>query len=275
MVLCIMEVGRINSVNNATASNRNPIKSSGYVSFKAAPSGGGSNIAKKSWLWLRHMSEKMKDITEVKNALIAAIGTGIIAPAIILVSPGKGDKEDKDKKFIQALRQPLSAGLQLAFQVPVTNRINKYMDKLGYEDHIQFFMDERMGSLVPTEKYLANNVSKEELKTWSDKFEEVVNGKSLKQELEAKIKQDYDEVGLKVSKEDLAERVNKDKENFLRKKIAKQKFETLKEEKVKHILENPDKYPKLAKIDCIDLVTEDYQNLAAHRFKSEYNKCSC
>jgi hypothetical protein len=74
------------------------------------------------------MSEKMKDITEVKNALIAAIGTGIIAPAIILVSPGKGDKEDKDKKFIQALRQPLSAGLQLAFQVPVTNRINKYID---------------------------------------------------------------------------------------------------------------------------------------------------
>ena len=160
MVLCIMEVGRINSVNNATASNRNPIKSSGYVSFKAAPSGGGSNIAKKSWLWLRHMSEKMKDITEVKNALIAAIGTGIIAPAIILVSPGKGDKEDKDKKFIQALRQPLSAGLQLAFQVPVTNRINKYMDKLGYEDHIQFFMDERMGSLVPTEKYLANKKKK-------------------------------------------------------------------------------------------------------------------
>ena len=113
MVLCIMEVGRINSINNAAASNRNPIKSSGYVSFKAAPS--SSNFGKKGWLWLRHMSEKMKDITEVKNAFIAAIGTGIIAPAIILVSPGKGDKEDKDKKFLQALRQPLSALLQLLF----------------------------------------------------------------------------------------------------------------------------------------------------------------
>ena len=108
-----MEVGRINSVNNVTAYKQNPVKASGQVAFGAAPSSKTPKIGKKCWLWLRHMSERMKDITEKENAVIAAIGTGIIAPLIIMVSPGKGDAEDKKKKRIQALRQPLSAVLQL------------------------------------------------------------------------------------------------------------------------------------------------------------------
>ena len=151
MVLCIMEVGRINSINNATAYRQNPVNKSGQVAFKAASPSKGSSIGKKCWLWLRHMSERMKDVTEKENAIIAAIGTGIIAPAIILVSPGKGDQEDKNKKKIQALRQPLSAALQLSFQLPATYFINLGIDELGYEKHLKWFNDDKIGSLIPTE----------------------------------------------------------------------------------------------------------------------------
>ena len=138
---CIMEVRKINSISNIKpAVKQHQLNSVSAVSFKAKPPT-GSNASKKFWLYLRKLADAMKDITEIKNALIAAIGTGVIAPLIILVSPGKGDKEDKDKKFIQAIRQPISGGLQIGFQVPATILIDREIDKLAYEKKTKFFKD--------------------------------------------------------------------------------------------------------------------------------------
>ena len=268
-----MEVVKVNSITNSGfAPRQHSVKNNTNVSFKANPFGNSTGGGKKGWYYLRRLADQMKDITEIKNAFIAAIGTGIIAPAIILVSPGKGDKEDKDKKFIQALRQPLSAVLALGFQVPATMIINRYIDKLGYEENLNFFKDDKIGKLIPTEKYLARNIKKEEIEALEAKFEEVIDGKSLKQELEASIKKECKCAGLEISDEELAKRVKNDKKDFLKKKIAENKFKKLKAEKVQEILKNPEKYPKIAKLQDIDLVTEDYQNLVEQRYKAQYNK---
>lgn len=268
-----MEVVKVNSITNSGfAPRQHSVKNNTNVSFKANPFGNSTGGGKKGWYYLRRLADQMKDITEIKNAFIAAIGTGIIAPAIILVSPGKGDKEDKDKKFIQALRQPLSAVLALGFQVPATMIINRYIDKLGYEENLNFFKDDKIGKLIPTEKYLAKKVEKEEIEALEAKFEEVIDGKSLKQELEANIKEECKCAGLEISDEELAKRVKNDKKDFLEKKIAKNKFEKLKEEKIQEILKNPEKYPKIANLQDIDLVTEDYQNWAEQKYKAQYSK---
>lgn len=272
-----MEVRKVNSFNNAKVVSRQYVSNTKQdITFKAAPSN-GSNGAKKGWLALRRLADAMKDITEQKNAYIAAIGTGVIAPVVIMASPGKGDKEDKNKKFIQALRQPLSAVLAVIAQVPMTTLITRAIEKQGYSKKEtalkKLFNDHLTGELIPTEKYLARNVSSEELRAWEAKFEQVVDGKSLKQELEEEIRtKEYKEVGLEVSDEELAKRVKKGKEKFLRTKIAKEKFEKLKAEKVQDIIKNPSKYPKLADIKDIDLVTEDDKMLAEHRFNAEYKK---
>lgn len=270
-----MEVGKISSINRMSPAHKKAAISKPKcqdIAFKAGFTSGGGNGAKNFWLMLRRLGNEMKNITEITNAFIAAIGTGIIAPIIILVSPGKGDKKDKDKKFLQALRQPLSAGLQLGFQVPATILINKGIDNLAYKKNVNFFKDEVIGDLIPTEKYLSKQVKREEIEALSARFEDVVNGKSLKQELEAKIREDYKEVGLEITSDDLALRVDKKKKDFLKEKIAKEKAETIKNAKIQDILANPDKYPKLANIKEIDLVTEDYQNLAEQRFKTEFTK---
>ena len=266
-----MEVGKINSVSNISPALRNartsiPIHQN--VAFKAGPSGGTSNMSKKFWLLLRQLGSAMKDITETKNAVIAAIGTGIIAPAIILVSPGKGDEEDKNKKFIQALRQPLSAVLALGFQLPATSFINRKIDKLEYEKKINFFKDEHLGDLIPTQKYLAKNVLEEEITKLETDFDKIINGKSLKQELEAIIKEDYEEVGLKISNEDLAKQVNKKKKNFLREKIAEEKFKKIKAEKLQELLNDTEKYSKLHK----DFKTDKYKKSALDKYSAEYSK---
>ena len=112
----------IKSVNNPPTANS---LNQNNISFGKAPS-------ENFWLNLKRFAVTMSDISEITTACIAAIGTGIIAPLVIMVSPGKGDKEDKDKKFFQAIRQPLSAGLALAFQVPATYLI-KYI-------YFKFFM---------------------------------------------------------------------------------------------------------------------------------------
>ena len=170
-----------------TNSQRSRLNESGFdsVSFQ----GGTNNLSKKGWFVFRRLSDEMKDITEITNAIIAAIGTGIIAPLIIMASPGKGDKEDKDKKFFQAIRQPLSAGLALAFQVPMTLVINSGIDNLTYKNPIQFFKDKTIGNLVPDKKYIAKHVSNEELAQWETKFgadtpEGAALRKGLKEETE-------------------------------------------------------------------------------------------
>jgi len=267
-----MEIRNINSVDSVKATvPQRSLNYTGAVAFKAKPTP-GSDISKKFWFYLRRMANGMKDITEVKNAFIAAIGTGIIAPAVILVSPGKGDKDDKDKKFVQAIRQPISACLQLGFQVPATILIGRGIDNLAYEKHTKFFKDSVIGDLVPTESYLAKRVKKEEIQALEADFEKIIDGKSLRQELEAKLKYDYEQVGLSVSDKELAKEVSKKKNDFLREKVASNKHNKLCDVKIKHILDHPNEYPKLIDIKDIDLVTEDYQNLAKQRFKAEYCK---
>lgn len=246
--------------------------SNNNVSFKGA----SGDFAKKFWFNLRRLGNQMKDNTEMQNALIAAIGTGVIAPAIILVSPGKGDEQDKKKKFTQALRQPISALFALGFQVPATMFITREMDKLVFDKQTKAFKDKYIGDIIPNEKYLAKKVTDKEISALEADFEKIVNGKSLRQELEAIIKEDFDEVGLKISDSELAKRVSKNKEKFLREKLAKQKYEQLMEQKFEDIIKNPEKYEEFTKIlkniKEIDLVTEDYMNVAAQKYKAEYNE---
>ena len=231
------------------------------VSFQGSP----SEFSKHGWFALRQLSDKMKNASEITNALIAAIGTGIIAPLIILVSPGKGDKEDSDKKFFQAIRQPLSAGLALAFQLPATMAVNKFINHLAYDKKIKLFRDDIIGDLIPDKKYLRKQVSKDELKAIENDFEKAVNGESLKQKLENKIRKEYEEAGLGVSDEKIAQRVAKEKNKFLIDEIVDKKHKSLVEEKIKALK------GKSFDIKDADLVTDDNRLLAIHRNKDAYN----
>ena len=228
------------------------------VSFQ----GGGSEFSKRGWFALKQLSNKMKDASEITNAFIAAIGTGIIAPMIILVSPGKGDKEDNDKKFFQAIRQPLSAGLALAFQLPATMAVNKFINNLAYEKKIKLFKDDILGDLIPDNKYLRGRVTQAEIDEISKDFEKVENGKSYKSELEGKIREQYEESGMKISDEKLARRVEKDKKNFLIDKIVDSKRNGLIDERVELFKRNNF---DISKIKDADLVTEDDKLFAIHK----------
>ncbi len=233
---------------------------SSNVSFQ-----GGANLSNRGWFFLRRLSEQMKEASEITNALIAAIGTGIIAPLIIMVSPGKGDKEDNDKKFFQAIRQPLSAGLALSFQVPMTMAINKYINKLAYEKKIPLFNDEVLGSLIPDKKFLKKQITPQELQEWESKFEEIrPDGTSLKQELEEQIRNKYSEVGLEVKDDALAKEVKKDKTKFLKDKIVETKRKELLNAKYEELK------GKNFDIKDKDLVTDDYRNLAIEQKKDIY-----
>ena len=100
-------------LNNNNFTNNLSVPSCNAVSFK------GINIVKKSLMYLRNLSEYMKEPSEMTNAIIQMIGTGLIAPFAIMYSPSpkkKGEKvinekEAKEKKFFQAIRQPISAFL--------------------------------------------------------------------------------------------------------------------------------------------------------------------
>ncbi|MBR6099031.1 hypothetical protein IKP85_04720 [bacterium] len=238
----------------------NTNSASDNVSFQ----GIGTNISKKGCFYLRNLSDYMKDVSEITNAFIAAIGTGIIAPAIILVSPGKGDKEDQDKKFFQAIRQPLSAGLALAFQLPMTMFITRAIDHVAYENKWKMFRDDTIHDLIPDKKYLQRHVTPEELAEWESKFEDTTNGKSLKQELEEKIRSKYEEVRLDISDEKMAKEVEKKKTKFLKEKIAEAKHSELLNAKVQELK------AEMPTIKDKDLVTEDYKNLAKQRNKAAY-----
>lgn len=226
--------------------------------------GAGSKVAEKSWPWLRGLADSMADVTEITNALIAAIGTGIIAPIVILGSPGKGDKEDKDKKFLQAIRQPLSAVLQLSFQVPATLAITNAINKSAYEGGR--FKDEFLGQLIPDKGYLAKQVTKEEIQNLANEFN--APDSALKKELEAQIREDLEKSGESITDAEFAKRVEKKKEKFLKDKIVSQKRDILLDAKVKELQAKGN----LPEIKDIDLVTKDYQEAAVKYkdFVAEY-----
>ena len=250
------------SLNNGV--KRQPVSSasSSNVSFQGA----GGNVAKRGWLALRKLSNFMKDASEATNAGIAAIGTGIIAPLVIVVSPGKGDKEDKDKKFFQAIRQPLSALLALGFQLPATKIVNTVINKFAYEKHAKFFQDEALGGLLPDQKYLKEGITRREYKLKEQAFDGNGKGKSaLRKELEKKIIEEYKEVGIDISDDELARQVKKSKKGFLEKKIVDEKHDKLLDTKAKEFMK------KNITIEDIDLVTDEYKDLAIQRNKAAYN----
>lgn len=257
-----------NIASNIQPKNRNvsrqlPDSAHTNVSFQ----GRTNEFTKHGWYALRSISDKMQNASEITNALIQAIGTGIIAPLIILVSPGKGDKEDNDKKFFQAIRQPLSAGLALAFQLPATMAVNRFINNLAYEKRIKLFKDDKLGNLIHDKKYLKKRVTAEEINEFASKFEEIVNGKSLRQELEDKIRNAHEEVGLKISDEKLAKLVEKEKHNFLKDKVVEKKHERLLAEKMVELKENNF---DVKTIKETELVTDKYKDIAILRNERAY-----
>lgn len=258
----------IPQVGNGTSDN---------VSFK-----GQSDAAKRGWLVFRKLSNYMKDSSEMTNALIAAIGTGVIAPFAIMCSPSKktndsSDKQaDKEKKFFQAMRQPVSAALQFGFQVPTTILIAKALDNMAYERHLKLFDDPTLGELIPDKTWLKKQAKKvlngkADLLTqseWTKELTTITDKEALKKELKAQLKRDYEEVGIKIA-DDKLERMASDKSrmlNFMAEKLAEAKHNRLITEKIEY-LKNSD-----IEITDFDLVTENYQNLAKQRFKEDFTK---
>ena len=270
-----MNIGKIQEKvisPQALAADCTPPKKLGYQINQASCdnvsfTGGSTQLAQKGWFVLKKLANAMKNITEYHNAIIAAIGTGIIAPLIILVSPGKGDKEDKDKKFFQAIRQPISAILQLSFQVPATILVNRAIDKKIYgKKPAKFFQDNVLGNLIPEDKYLKRQITKEEIAAKGAIFEQEINGKTLKQELIDKIKKEYEEVGLTISDDKVARRAQRKriKNNFIKDKIVSERSKEAFEKKVEEFM------GKNVPINELDLVTEGYKDLAKERFKEAY-----
>lgn len=227
--------------------------------------GKGDKLAKQAWLKLKNLSSSMNEVTEFTNAFIAAIGTGIIAPAIILCSPGKGDKEDKEKKHFQALRQPLSAGLALGFQVPATFLVNGAINNLAYKNNStlahKFFDDEVLGALIPDKKYIAKHVTKDEIAALETEFNAPYS--ALERKLENKIRTNYEEVGLELTEEKLVKEVNKGKKKFLKDTAVERKHNSFLESKLRELS------AKNIDIKDKDLVTGEIKDLITYRHKEQ------
>lgn len=235
------------------------------------------NLSKHCWLKLKNLSKSMTEITEFSNAAIAAIGTGIIAPLIILCSPGKGDQEDKDKKFFQAIRQPLSAFLALGFQVPATYAVNSTINNLAYKTDSKlmqnkkfsnlmhkFFDDDVLGTLVPDKKFIKKNLSGEEISSVAQEFE--APNSTLKKQLEARIRENYEQVGLDISDDKLAKQVQKEKTKFIKETAVDRKYRKLLDAKCTEMR------GKNLLIKETDLVTADLKEYIAFNNKAELAK---
>lgn len=250
------------------------------VSFK----GKSGNFGKRFWFFFRKLSNYMKDPSEMINAVIAAIGTGAIAPFAIMCSPAKktdnvqDKKVEREKKRFQALRQPVSAALAFGFQVPTTIGIAALFNYGAYEKHWNIFKDkgaEGIQNLIPDKKYLAKQAKKalkdnsnEAIKnTWKEELAAIADKSKMKDELIAQIRDEYSEVGLEASQEELERLASKPKRmrKFLAEKMAKLRHDKLIDEKVKELSRENRIFKD------IDLVTENYQDLARNNYKAEFD----
>ena len=289
-----MKVNSINNVYQTPHNNANKVEdraalkkgkkgslneTSGSVAFK-----GNGEFSKKAWLMFRKLSNYMKEPSEMTNAEIAFIGTGAIAPFAIMCSPKKKDvvteedkKHDKEKKMFQALRQPVSALLAFGFQVPTTIGIAMGFNHLAYNKNLKFFNDETLGTLIPDKKYLKKQAASvlkghanPELQSkWSEVLAKVhANEDTYMQELKEIKRREYDEVKMQVSDEKLEKLVNKKrtKNKFFAEKMADLMHDKLFDEKVQQLSN------KNFEIKDLDLVTEEYQNLAKQRYQGEFAK---
>lgn len=282
--------GSILAANECSDGKMNRRQNSGYgitnvsakdVSFK------GGNYSKRFWLMLRQLSNYMKEPSEMTNAIIAAVGTGAIAPIAIMCSPGKKvntpeeQKIEREKKTFQALRQPVSAALAFGFQVPTTIGIAKLFNNMAYEKQVKMFDDEILGTLIPDTKYLKKQAKKvlnesasEELKAkWGDELAKIANTDAMKKELMEQLSKDYEEIGIKIEQGELRKAADNPKtlRKFLAEKMAKYKHDVLVDNKVQELINKG--FP-MDTIKDMDLVTEDYLNLAKLRNKAEFEKLS-
>ena len=182
-------------------------------------------IGDEFWRGYKKLANYMKSSSEVVNASVDAFGTGVIATAIIPISPGKGDKEDKDKKRLQAFRQPISALLKLAFQVPVTILVWKGVDKLAYEKKIKMFKDDVIGDLIPSCRYIEKNLTTEEINNLVTQYDQ--ENSTLREKHINEIKEAYISEGKNITNEELEKELQKGKDSFIRQECAKAKKEEL------------------------------------------------
>ena len=245
--------------------------------------GAGMPLSKSMLLKFKNLSEYMQEASEMTNALIAMIGTGVIAPFAIMCSPKKkckhehDKKVDRDKKIFQAIRQPISAFLAFAFQVPTTIGIAMGFNHLAYKKHLKLFDDETLGQLIPNKKYLKAQAKKamkapenSPLKTeWANELNLVSDENMITEGLIKRIRQDYNDVNVEVSEEELKKLAANPKRrlDYKLEKMAKEKHEHLIDEKVKTL------DAKKLNIQDLDIVTEKYQKLAKdERFKGDFEQ---
>ena len=267
------------SEHGTTASTANYPKTSEQfdsVSFK-----GKADVVARAKNMFVKLSNYMKEPSEMTNALIAAIGTGAIAPFAIMCSPSKkaDTPEEKqaarEKKKFQAIRQPVSALLAFGFQVPTTIGIAKVLNKLAYEKHIKLFDDEVLGQLIPDKKYLKKQArqvleNKADILTrneWAEELKLAENSEEITRGIINKIKQENE--GIEIA-EDKLQRMASDKcrrLKYISEKMADAKSEDLLKKKVDELF---GKNFDISKITESSLITEDYQSLAKSKYKEEF-----
>lgn len=290
----VMEVQKINSrvyaqpphsdssnESNTVSSISNSINGNNSVSFK----GGKPDFTKRFMRIFRELSNVMKDPSEMTNTLIATIGTGIIAPFAILCSPSKKNenvqdkKQAKEKKKFQALRQPVSAVLAFVFQLPAIIGIKAAFDHMAYKKQLPIFNDADLNTLVPSKKYLTEqaekalkeNASQSIKDNWSEELKLIKDKEAeLNEEFKKFLAENDREVGIDISDselEKLAENSKRKKRKFLSEKMASAKREKLMLEKIEEL-----KAKKTFDIKDLDLVSEEYMDLARLRNKEEFAK---
>ena len=241
------------------------------------------SLSKKMLLKFRNLSDYMQEASEMTNALIAMIGTGVIAPFAIMCSPNKkcskssNDKKvEREKKFFQAIRQPISAFLAFAFQVPTTIGIAMGFNHLAYNKHLKLFDDETLGHLIPNKKYLKSQAKKAlkegaspQLKAeWSEELKIAQDERQITEGLIERIRQDYKDVNVEISEEELRKLAAdpKRRRDFILERMAKAKHERFIDEKTKELA------ARNLVIKDSDLVTDKYQKLAKDKYKAEFSQ---
>lgn len=118
------------------------------------------------------------------NNMVTAVGTAGVAPIFIINNPLA--KEDKQTKEYTAARQPISAVITLAFQLPIMNAYNKMLDRVATTYHL----DRCDLSAKPQKSYLEDLVNYE-YKKYKDLFNPETDGKLIsKQEFRKKLVSD-------------------------------------------------------------------------------------
>ncbi len=259
-------------------------------SYNPSFTGGENNFNKRFWHIFKKMSDYFKESDEIVSQIIQFIGTAAIAPFAILVSPSRGEakklpeKEQKEKKLFQALRQPVSAVLAISFMYPFTTATKKIMNYLAFEKRSKLFNNVEIesngtkfdfGNLITSKSYLTKKINKQLKKNGVNEdsisrikgFDGEIDLKKLREELKDKLRNDYKESGLEISEEKLSKQANKKFRKFVSEKIAGM----MREKELAAKVEEFSKKENLV-INDIDLVTDKYQKLMKNDYSEEFAK---